>query len=131
MDLYWKVIGAVLTTVILGLHIGKQERDFAIVLTITVCCLGSAIALSFLEPVLDMLQEIEAMIQFENGILNILLKCTGIALITEIAALICQDAGSGSLGKMVHFMGTSVILCLSVPAITALMKMLREMIGGL
>ena len=93
-----------------------------------ICGIGGGVVI---KPVLDMLQEIEAMIQFENGILNILLKCTGIALITEIAALICQDAGSGSLGKMVHFMGTSVILYLSVPAITALMKMLREMIGGL
>lgn len=131
MELYWKVIGAVLTTVILGLHIGKQERDFAILLTILVCCLGSAIILSFLEPVLDLLREVEAMIRFEEGLLSTLLKCTGIAMITEIAALICQDAGSGSLGKMVQLLGTAVILYLSVPVITALMKMLREMMGGL
>lgn len=131
MELYWKVIGAILTALILGLHLGKQERDFSILLAITVCCLGATIALSFLEPVLNVLREMEALICFEEGILNILIKSVGIALTTEVAAMICYDAGSNSMGKMVHLLGTAVILYLSVPVMTALLKMLREILGGI
>lgn len=131
MELYWKAVGAVLTTLILGLHIGKQERDFAVMLAILVCCLGTAAACTYLEPVLELLREMEEWIHLDDEILRILLKCAGIAIVTEIAAMICQDGGCSSMGKMVHLLGSSVILYLSVPVVTALMKMLREILGGL
>ena len=131
MGLYWKVIGAVLTVLILGLNIGKQETDMAALLTMAVCCLGALTALTFLEPVLEMLRELGDTIRQQEDLLNVLLKCTGIALVTELASMICQDAGSGAMGRMLQMLGNAVILSLSVPAVTALLNLLREILGVL
>lgn len=131
MEAYWKVLGAVLTTLILGLHIGKQEKDLAAALTLSVCCLGTAAVVSFLEPVLELLRELEAVAQIQSGLFSTLLKCTGIAIVSEAAMLICQDAGNGSLGKLVQLTGSAVILYLSIPAIKALLGLLQEILGVL
>lgn len=131
MALYWKTIGAVLTVLILGLQIGKQEQVFSLLLGMAVCCMGAAAAVSFLEPVMGLLQELEAAARIEDGILETLLKCTGIALVTEMAALICRDGSSGALGKVVQILGSSVILYLSVPVITTLLQLVRGLMGDL
>lgn len=131
MEVYWKVVGAVLTTLILGLHLGKQEKDLAVVLSLSVCCLGLTVMVSFLEPVLAFLRELESIAGMQEGAFGILLKCTGIALVSETAALICQDGGNGSLGRMVQVLGSSVILYLSVPAMNALLKLVQDILGVL
>ena len=131
MELFWKAVGAVLIAVILEVHLGKQEKDFAALLTMAVCCMGTAAALHFLEPVLQLLQELEATAQLQHGALGILLKCTGIALVAEIAGLICRDAGNGSLGKMVQLLGSTGILYLSMPVVRMFAELLQEILGEL
>lgn len=131
MELYWKTLGALLTAVILGVHFGKQERDFSVLLTMTVCCMGAAAAVTFLEPVLELMKELGNLVPLKNDVLIILFKCTGIALVSELAGLICRDAGSSSLEKSVHLLGTAVILSLSVPVMTALLTLLKEILGEL
>lgn len=131
MEAYWKVLGAVLTTLILGLHIGKQEKDLAILLSVSVCCLGLGAMVPFLEPVVELLRELEGIAQMQEGAFSCLLKCTGIAIVSEAAALICQDGGNGSLGKVVQTIGSSVILYLSIPAIRALLQLIQEILGVL
>lgn len=131
MDLFWKTTAATLIAVIMGLAVGKQEKDLSILLTMTVCCMGAAAAVTFLGPVRDLLWELEAMAQLKDGILGVLLKCTGIALVAELAGLICSDAGNGSLGKMLQILGSAVILYLSIPVITTLLTLVREILGDL
>lgn len=131
MELFWKVIGAVLTTVVLGIHLSKQEKDMSILLALAVCCLGASAAVSFLGPVIELLRELETVVQPKSEILQIVLKCTGIAIVSELAAMICQDAGSGSVGKMVQLLGSAVILYLAIPIVSALLILLRDLLGGL
>ena len=131
MELFWKTVGAVLIAVILEVHLGKQEKDFAALLTMAVCCMGAAAALHFLEPVVQLLQELETMAQLRDGMLGILLKCTGIALVAEISGLVCRDAGNGSLGKIVQLLGSAGILYLSVPVVRMFAELLQEILGEL
>lgn len=131
MELFWKTVGAVLIAVILEVHLGKQEKDFSVLLTMTACCMGVAAALHFLEPVLQLLHEMETTAQLQDGALGILLKCTGIALVAEIAGLICRDSGNGSMGKMVQLLGNAGILYLSIPVVRMFLDLLQEILGEL
>ncbi|MBQ8359946.1 MAG: hypothetical protein IJX37_08625, partial [Oscillospiraceae bacterium] len=99
MTEFWKVTAAILLTVILGLAIGKTEKDISVLLTMAVCCMASIIAVSYMEPVFDLLWELDAIGNMQEGMLGILLKAVGIALVAELAGMICSDAGNGSLGK--------------------------------
>lgn len=131
MELYLQAAAAVLLAVVLGLTLGKQGKDLGILLTIAVCCMVAMIALRYLEPVMDLLRSLEKSAQLQGGMLEILLKAVGIGLVSEIAGMICSDAGNGSMGKVLQILGSAVILWLSVPVFTALMELLRQIMGEL
>ena len=126
MSLFWKAAAAVLLAVVLGLSLGKQ-KDIGVLLTMAVCCMVAMIAISYLEPVLDFLRELE----MQGDMLGILLKAVGIGLVSEIAGLVCTDAGNGSLGKTLQMLGSAVILYLSLPIFTAMLELIREILREL
>ena len=89
---------------------------------------AAMIALSYLEPVLDFLRELEALGDLQGDTLGILLKAVGIGLVSEIAGMVCSDAGNGSLGKTLQMLGSAAILYLSLPVFSALLELVREIL---
>lgn len=131
MEVFLKACGAVLLTVILVLSFNTQSRDLSLLLLIGVCCMTALVALNYLEPVIDFVRQLEQLGNIDSSLVRILLKAVGIGLISEIAALICSDAGSNSLGKGIQFLGSAVILWLSLPMFTMLMDLLRQIVGDI
>lgn len=130
MSLFWKAAAVVLLAVVLGLSLGKQ-KDIGVLLTMAVCCMVAMIAIFYLEPVLDFLRELETLGDLQGDMLGILLKAVGIGLVSEIAGLVCTDAGNGSLGKTLQMLGSAVILYLSLPIFTAMLELIREILREL
>ena len=80
---------------------------------------------------MEFLRELEGLGDLQGDILRILLKAAGIGLVTEIAAMVCSDAGNGSLGKSLQTMGGCVILYLSLPVFRSFLDLIREILGGI
>lgn len=131
MDVFWKVVCSVLLAVVLILAVEKKETDIALVLSTVVCCIAACAAITYLDPVLDYFRELQQLCGLSNDLLNSLMKAVGIALVTELAATVCGDAGKASLGKMLQILGGAAVLSLSVPMFRILMTMIREMMGKL
>lgn len=131
MALYWKAAAGVLLAVILGIVLGKQEKDLSIMLSMAVCAMGAMIALSFLEPVVEFLDQLAVLGDMQGNMLGILLKAVGIGLVTEITGVICTDAGNASLGKTIQMLGSAVILWLSLPVFRALLDVIQQILGDL
>lgn len=131
MDMFWKAAAAVLLALVLSLSLGKQEKDISVLLTLAVCCMVAMTAISYLEPVLDFLRELEALGDLQEDMLGILLKAVGIGLVAEIAGMVCSDAGNGSLGKQLQMLGSAAILYLSIPIFNALLTLIQEILGEL
>lgn len=131
MDGFWKAAAAILLTVILALAVGRQEKDLSVLMSMAVCCLAGVIAISYLEPVMDLMWELGELGEVSGGTLEILMKAVGIALVSEIAGMLCTDAGSGSLGKMLQMVGSAAILYLSIPLFRSLLTLIQEILGEL
>lgn len=131
MSEFWKTVAVALVAVILGLAVEKGEKDIAAVLGVMVCCIAAGVAVNYLEPVLDLFWELQQLCNLPDGLLLLLIKAVGIALVAELSATVCTDAGNASLGKMLQLLGGAAVLSLSVPMFRALMTMIREMIGEL
>lgn len=131
MTLYLQVCGAVLLAVILVLTLKSNGKDMGTVLAIAVCCMVALAALHYLTPVLDFLQSLKALGGLDSTLVTTMLKVTGIGLISEIANLVCKDAGNESMGKSLQILGSAVILYLSMPLFTALIEMLQKILGEL
>lgn len=131
MDTFWKAAAAVLLAVVLVPAVAKTEKDISVLLTMAVCCLVAAAALSYLEPVLDLLWELKALGDLSGEMLEILMKAVGIGLVAEIAGMICADAGNGSLGKTLQILASTAILYLSIPLFQAFLTLVQEILGQL
>ena len=131
MDDFWKTTALVLLTVILSLSLDKTERDISAVMGIVALCIAACTAVTILEPVLNYLVELQSLGHLPDDLISILMKAVGIALVAELSASICADAGNASLGKILQILGGAVVLTLSVPMFRTLMTIIWEMIGGL
>lgn len=129
MERFWQAAAAVLVAVMLWLVVSRQGRDFGLLLSITVCCMVLAVMGRFLEPVVDLLRTLEQIGNLQPQWLQIMLKSVGIAMVVEIAALICTDAGNGALGKSMQLLGSAVILWLAIPLFQGLLELLQQILG--
>ncbi|MBQ2785578.1 MAG: stage III sporulation AC/AD family protein [Oscillospiraceae bacterium] len=116
-------------TVLLTVLLNKQGKDMALLLTAAVCCMVITVVITYLEPVLDFVKELQTLGSLDSDMVRILLKAVGVSLVAEIAALICADCGNSALGKAVHILAIAVVLWLSLPLLRALMDMIQKMLG--
>ena len=126
MGLYWKAAAAVLLAVVLILTLRRQEMGM--LLSLAVCIMVMGVAMSYLKPVLELLDTLKALGNLDGDLIAILMKGVGIGLVTEVAVLVCNDSGNGSMGKALQLLGTVVILWLSMPLFTALLELIQEML---
>ena len=131
MSIFFRGAAAVLAASIAGIALAKQGKEFSAVLTVAVCCMVALLSISFLEPVLDLICQLEALGNLNAEMVRILFKVVGIGLVSEIAGMVCADAGSASMGKALQMLATSVILWLSIPVFQALLELVQEILGDL
>lgn len=129
MTHYLQAAGAVLLAVVLCLTLGRQGKDMAALLTIAVCCMVMLLAVTYLRPVLDFLEKLETLGDLNGEMEGVLFKVVGIGILTEVASMVCADAGNSSLGKVLQLLGSSVILWLSIPIFTALIDLVQGILG--
>lgn len=129
MDLFLKATAAVLLAVILYLVINGHSKELAILLTVAVCCMIAAAAGQFIQPVVGFINNLQSVGQLNNEYLSILLKVVGIGFLAEIAALVCVDAGNGTLGKVLQMLASCVILWLSLPLLNGLIDLIQNILG--
>ncbi len=131
MEIFLKAAASTLIAVILILVLSKQGKDMSVLLVIAACILVISGAVSFLQPIKDLIIKLQQVGQWESETLSIVLKAVGIGLISEITCLICTDAGNAALGKTLQFMASIVILWLSIPLINDLLALLDRILGAI
>lgn len=129
MDVFLKVVAAVLITSILTLVLSKQGADISLLLTIAVCCIVMSVFVSYIQPILNFAYHLIELGGLDASLLSVILKSVGIGVISQIATLVCVDSGNQSLGKAVQIMTTAVILSLSIPVLEQMLSLIEAMLG--
>lgn len=130
MDEFLKAAAAVLISTILCIALSKHEKYFSVLISLLVCCMLVAGAVSFLKPVLSFIDRLTDMAQLNESLLQILFKATGVALLAEITGLICKDGGNDSAGKVLQLLASAVILWLSLPLLNELIDLIETILGS-
>ena len=129
MGEYLRFAAAALIGLILVLVVGRQSRDLGMLLSLAVCVLLALGAMEFLEPVMDLLNELKRLGELDGGAVGILLRCAGIGMISELAGLLCADAGEGAMGKALQICANAAILWLSLPLLRQVLTMIGEVLA--
>ena len=130
MNEFLKIIAGVLITIVFVLVLNKQGKDFSVLLVLLVCCAVIALAVNYLQPVLDFINKLQILGKLDLQMLRIVLKAVGIGLLAEITNLICKDTGNAALGKTVEILASAVILWLMIPLLTQLIELIETMLGA-
>lgn len=131
MDLYLKVTAGVLLSVVLCLVLTKQGKDYTLLLSLAVCAMVMIAASSYLQQLISFFSRLAQMGQLKNELLNLMLKAVGIGLISQIAGMICADAGNQSLGKTLQILSTAVILWISIPLLEEILSLMESVLGAI
>ena len=129
MNIIFKIVGIAMVSVVLCLFVAKENKDLAILLSIAACCGIFLYAGNALSSVMTFVNELHAIGDLNKEFLSILIKATGIGLVTEISVLICTDSGYAALGKTIQLVGAIAIICTSLPLFSALLELLNNILG--
>ena len=115
-----KIIGIAFIAVIIIVILKQYRPEFAIYASIIAGVLILTLASNTLSGIIDMIKSISSKTNINSEFLAILIKITGIAILTEFAVSICKDAGESAIASKVDIGGKIIIISMSIPIINAL-----------
>lgn len=128
MDIFLKATIGSLVALILYLILGKHGKDISTLLTLAVCCMLGISAMQCFKPVIDFLQQLKQISNLNSDMFQTILRTVGIGLLSEIASLICIDAGNAALGKTLQMLAGAVVLWLSLPILSQFTDLIEEVL---
>ena len=117
-----KIIGIGITSLILIIIIKQYKPEFSIYISIIAGALILLLVLDKLSGIVQLLSNIASKASLNNKFLEILLKITGIAILTEFAVSICKDSGESSIANKIDLGGKVIIISMSIPIISSLLE---------
>lgn len=115
-----KIIGIAFIAIIVIVILKQYRPEFAIYASILAGVLILALISNTLSGIIEMIKSIYNKTNINSNFLSILIKITGIAILTEFAVSICKDAGESAVASKVDIGGKIIIISLSIPIISAL-----------
>lgn len=104
----------------------KQAAEQALLLTVAVLGLVIYRSLTYLGPILTMLETLFTRAGIESAYLEILLKTVAASMVTHLCADLCRDGGSQALATLVEIAGTIAALLIALPVIQAVGELLLQ-----
>ena len=128
MELFFRISAGALVTVILSALLVKEGRVYAILLSLAVCAMIFVAAAAYFQPILSFLERLIYIGDLHSNVLGLLLKIGGIGLVSQLASMICVDAGNVSLMKVLQIITTAAILWITLPLLEELLAIIEEVL---
>ncbi len=117
-----KIIGIGLISVIIIVILKQYKPEFAMYASIIAGVLILTMLTDTFKGIINLLQDISNKANVNAQFIKILIKITGIAILTEFAVSICKDTGENAIASKVDIGGKVIIISMSIPIISALLE---------
>lgn len=117
-----KIIGIGFTALIVIILLKQYKPEFAVYVSLIAGAIILFLVFSKLDGIIDLLQSLANTAGVNSQFLSILIKITGIAVLTEFAVSICNDSGESAIASKVDLGGKVIIISLSIPIISSLLE---------
>ena len=128
MDEIIKILGIGLISLVIAIILKQYRPEYAIYVSIIAGILILFLAMDKLSGIINLLQSIADKTYINKQFLGILLKITGIAIITEFAVSICADAGEKAIATKIEIGSKVIIIAISIPIISSLLELIIEIL---
>lgn len=123
-----KIAGIGLISLILIVVIKQYRPEFAVYVSIIAGVLIIGIVIDKLSGIVEILKNLASKSSLNSSFLNLLIKITGIAILTEFTTSICKDAGEGAIATKVDLGGKIIIMAMSIPIISSLLETILKIL---
>lgn len=123
-----KIIGIGLISLIIIIILKQYKPEFTIYVSIIAGVLIITLCLDRLTGIINILTTLSSRTGINSEYLGILLKITGIAILTEFAVSICNDAGESAIATKIDLGGKIIIISISIPIIVALLELIVKIL---
>lgn len=123
-----KIIGIGFFSLIITIMLKEYKKEYAIYAAL----IGGTIILFYsmgtIKSIVDFVFEISLNSKLNNAFIKIILKITGIAILTEYAVSICKDLGENSIANKIDFGSKVIVISLSIPIISNTLNTLTNLL---
>ena len=106
--------------------IKRGNQEYALLAACAVCVVILLSVFAELGPVVAELRSMTEPDGTEQDCLTAVLKAVGIAIIAQLCAGVCRDAGESAMGSAVELAGRAAILTVALPLLAQLFGYLEE-----
>ena len=117
-----KIIGIGLISLIIIVILRQYKPEFALYVSLIAGILIIALVIGKISGIIEILKSLANKSSINNPFLVLLIKITGIAILTEYAVSICKDTGEGAIANKIDFGGKVIIISMSIPIISNLLE---------
>ena len=116
-----KIIGIGFISLIIIVILKEYKKDFAIYVELVGGALILYVSIDYLKGIVDFINGL-SITGISSGFILILVKVTGISILTEFAVSVCNDMGESAIANKVDLGGKLIIVSLSIPIITSVLS---------
>ncbi len=123
-----KIIGIGLVALILIIILKQYKPEFAIYVSLLAGALILALIFSKISGIIELINNLTNKISIHKEFVTLLIKITGIAILTEFAVSICKDSGETAIASKVDMGGKVIMVSMTIPIMAGLLETLLKIL---
>ena len=119
-----KIIGVGFSALLIIIILKQYKPEFTVYVSIIAGTIILCMLMDRLKGIVDLLNNLMNKTNTNMAFFKVLLKITGIAVLTEFAVSICKDSGETAIASKIDLGGKIIIVSISIPILTALLELI-------
>lgn len=123
-----KIIGIGFLTLIITIILKENKKEYAMYSVL----IGGAIIILYsmgtIKTIVDFAKSLSVNLKYNNMFITLILKITGIAILTEYTVSICKDSGENAIANKIDFASKIIVISLSIPIISTTLESLTKLL---
>ena len=123
-----KIIGVGLIALIIIIIVKQYRPEFTMYVSVAAGIIILLLVMDKLSSIIDLLTNLANKTSINNEFIFLLIKITGIAILTEFASSVCKDSGETAIASKVDMGGKIIRIAMSIPIISSLLETILKVL---
>lgn len=120
------VSGFCIAGALLAVLLKQYCREQSMMLSLGVCIIVFAGAVSIISPVMERLTLLFTQSGLDESYISLVFKATAICFITQITSDLCRDSGENAVASVMELWGRLSVMLISVPLIESIVESITD-----
>lgn len=123
-----KIIGVGLIALIIIIIVKQYRPEFTMYVSVAAGIIILLLVMDKLSAIINLLTNLANRTSINNEFIFLLIRITGIAILTEFASSVCKDSGETAIASKVDMGGKIIIIAMSIPIIASLLETILKVL---